>query len=153
MANSKFVYVAYIRTTIEKLWDALTQPEFTRTYWNGVWQDSTWEKGSSWKLMFADGRVGDSGEVVEIDKPRRLVLRWRNEFRPELHAEGYSVCVFDLQQESDMVRLTVTHEIDKPGSKLIDAVSNGWPKLLSGLKSLLETGEALEVAKNWPKEK
>src|SRR5580658_143594 len=127
MANSKFVYVTYIRTTIEKLWDALIQPEFTRAYWCDTWHDTTWQKGSSWKLMIPDGRVGDGGEVVEIDKPRRLVLRWRNEFRPELRAEGYSVCVFELEGKGDMVKLTITHEMDKPGSQFIDAVSNGWP--------------------------
>jgi uncharacterized protein YndB with AHSA1/START domain len=88
MANSRFVYVTYIRTTPEKLWDALTKPEFTRAYWCDTWQDTTWEPGASWKLMIPDGRVGDAGEVVEVDKPRRLVLKWRNEFLPELRAEG-----------------------------------------------------------------
>jgi uncharacterized protein YndB with AHSA1/START domain len=142
MANDKFVYVTYIRTTPEKLWDALTQPEFTRAYWFGTWHDTTWEPGTIWKLMFPDGSVADSGEVIEIEKPRRLVLKWQNEFMPELRAEGYSRCVFDLQPEGDLVKLIVTHEIDKPKSKFIEAVSNGWPKILSNLKTLLETGEA-----------
>jgi uncharacterized protein YndB with AHSA1/START domain len=88
--SEKFVYVTYIRTTPEKLWDALTKPEFTRVYWCETWQDSAWEAGSPWRIMIPDGRVADSGEVVEIDRPRRLVLTWRNEFRPELKAEGYS---------------------------------------------------------------
>jgi uncharacterized protein YndB with AHSA1/START domain len=82
--TERFVYVTYIRTTPEKLWDALLKPEFTRLYWAGVWHDCDWQQGSSWKLMFPDGRVADTGEVVEIDKPKRLVLKWRNEFRPEL---------------------------------------------------------------------
>ena len=59
--SSKFVYVTYIRTTAEKLWDALTQPEFTRQYWVETWQDCDWTQGASWKLMIPDGRVGDSG--------------------------------------------------------------------------------------------
>jgi len=151
MAESRCVYVTYIRTTPEKLWDALTQPEFTRAYWHGVWHDTKWEKGSSWKLMFPDGRVADSGEVTEIDKPRRFVLRWRNEFLPELHAEGYSTCTFELAPEDDSVKLTITHEIDKPESIFIQKVSNGWPKILSSLKSLLETGDSLESTKHWPK--
>jgi uncharacterized protein YndB with AHSA1/START domain len=151
MPNDKFVYVIYIRTTPEKLWDALTQPEFTRAYWSGVTHDTTWEQGSPWKLMIPDGRVGDTGEVVEIDKPRRLVLKWRNEFRPELRAEGFSTCVFELKQEGDAVKLTITHGIDKAGSKFIEAVSNGWPIILASLKSLLETGDALEATKRWPK--
>jgi uncharacterized protein YndB with AHSA1/START domain len=64
MSESKFVYVTYIRTTPEKLWRALTMPEFTRQYWAGTWQDCAWEKGASWKLMIPDGRVGDAGEVL-----------------------------------------------------------------------------------------
>jgi uncharacterized protein YndB with AHSA1/START domain len=90
MAEDSFVYVIYIRTTAEKLWDALTKPEFTRAYWAGTWQETTWEKGASWKIRIPDGRVADSGEVIEADPPRRLVVSWRNEFRPELHEEGYS---------------------------------------------------------------
>lgn len=151
MANDKFVYVTYIRTSPERLWEALTKPEFTRAYWCGTWQDTTWEPGASWKLMIPDGRVGDSGEVLEIEKPRRLVLRWQNQFMPEMRAEGYSVCTFELEPQSDMVKLTVTHEIDRPKSKFIQGVSNGWPMILSSLKSLLETGEALEATKHWPK--
>jgi uncharacterized protein YndB with AHSA1/START domain len=141
--TERFVYVTYIRTTPERLWDALRQPEFTRAYWFGIWQDCDWQQGSSWKMMFPDGRVADAGEVVEIEKPKRLVLKWRNEFKPELHEEGYSRCVMELEPAGEAVKLTITHEIDKPGSKFIEAVSGGWPKVLSSLKSLLETGTAL----------
>ena len=150
MSESKFVYVTYIRTTPEKLWRALTAPEFTRKYWVGTWQDCTWEKGASWKMMLPDGRVGDAGEVLEIDPPRRLVLSWQNQFKPELKAEGLSRATFDLEQQDDMVKLTVVHEIDKPASKLITAVSGGWPLILASLKSLLETGESLEATRKWP---
>jgi uncharacterized protein YndB with AHSA1/START domain len=142
--SDKFVYVTYIRTTPETLWDALTKPEFTRAYWHGVWPDCSWEAGASWRLMFPDGRVGDTGEVLEVDRPRRLVLRWRNEFRPELKAEGFSRATFELAPMGDTVKLTVTHEMERAGSKFIDAVSTGWPSILSSLKSLLETGQALE---------
>ena len=148
---SKFVYVTYIRTTPEKLWDALTKPEFTKRYWCETWHDSEWTPGSSWKLMIPDGRQGDGGEVIEIERPRRLVLKWRNEFRPELRAEGYSRCTFDLEPQGDAVKLTVTHEIDRPESKFIEKVSGGWPIILASLKSLLETGEALEATRHWPK--
>jgi uncharacterized protein YndB with AHSA1/START domain len=151
MANSRFVYVTYIRTTPEKLWDALTKPEFTRAYWCDTWQDTTWEAGASWKLMIPDGRVGDAGEVVEIDKPRRLVLKWRNEFLPELRAEGYSRCTLELEPMGETTKLTVIHEMDAPQSKLIEGVSQGWPNILSSLKSLLETGESLEATRHWPK--
>jgi uncharacterized protein YndB with AHSA1/START domain len=144
MNNDKFVYVTYIRTTPAKLWEALTTPEFTRKYWFGCWQDSAWTKGASWKLMFPDGRAADAGEVLEIDPPNRLVLNWRNEFRPELHEEGFSRATFELEHLDDVVKLTVIHEIDRTGSKFIAAVSNGWPAILSSLKSLLETGEAMQ---------
>jgi uncharacterized protein YndB with AHSA1/START domain len=101
--------------------------------------------------MIPDGRVGDSGEVLEIDPPRRLVLSWRNEFKPEMREEGYSRLTYTLEQQGEAVKLTVVQEIGKPNSKLIDGVSNGWPHVLSSLKSLLETGESLEASRRWPK--
>jgi len=151
MADSRFVYVTYIRTTPQKLWDALIKPEFTRQYWNGVYHESSWKPGAPWKLMIPDGRVGDAGEVLEIDPPRRLVVSWRNEFKPDLREEGFSRASFDLEPIDGAVKLTVTHEIGKPDSKLIQAVSNGWPSLLSSLKTLLETGESLVHTREWPK--
>jgi uncharacterized protein YndB with AHSA1/START domain len=151
MAESRFVYVTYIRTTPAKLWQALIDPEFTRRYWVETWQESEWKPGASWRLMIPDGRVGDSGEILEIEPERRLVLTWRNEFKPELHAEGYSRMTCELEQQGDSVKLTLIHEIEKPDSKLIDSVSNGWPHLLASLKSLLETGEPLEGTRRWPK--
>ena len=100
--------------------------------------------------MIPDGRVADSGEIVEFEPHRRLVLTWRNEFRPELHQEGYSRLTYELEQQGDKVKLTLTHEIDWPESKFIQAVSQGWPAMLSSLKSLLETGESLEATRRWP---
>ena len=141
MSKPKFVYVTFIRTTPQRLWAALTDPNFTKQYWFGIHHESDWKAGSSWKLVFADGRVAYAGEVVEIDPPKRLVLKWRNEFKPELKAEGYSRCAIDLEPIADAVKLTITHQIDHPGSKFIEAVSGGWPRILSNLKSLLETGE------------
>jgi uncharacterized protein YndB with AHSA1/START domain len=128
---SKFVYVTYIRTTPEKLWEALVTPEFTKQYWMGVSQISDWKVGSPWKLVFEDGRIADTGQVLEVDPPRRLVVSWQNEFRPELKEEGHSRATFDIENAGTVVKLTITHEIDKEGSKLI-------------LKTLLETGKALE---------
>ena len=151
MNKSSFVYVIYIRTPLEKLWDALFKPEFTRMYWFGVTQESAWTPGASWKMVFPDGTIGDTGEVVEIEEPRRVVIRWRNEFRPELKAEGYSLCTIELEQAEDAVRLTVRHEIDKPGAKFIEAISGGWPKILSSLKSMLETGAPLRQIARYPR--
>lgn len=151
MAESRFVYVTYIRTTADKLWRALIEPEFTKQYWVETWQESEWKAGASWKLMLPDGRVGDAGEVLEIDPPRRLVLSWRNEFVPDMRDEGYSRATFELEPQGDMVKLTLVHEMDRPDSKLIDAVAHGWPMNLASLKSLLETGESLEATRHWPK--
>jgi uncharacterized protein YndB with AHSA1/START domain len=141
--SSTFVYVTYIRATPQKLWDALTNPEFQKTYWYGMHQESSWKAGSSWKMLFSDGRVADAGEILESDPPRRLVIKWRNEMRPELTAEGYSRCVYELEPDGGIVKLTITHSIEKDGAQLITAVSGGWPRILSSLKSLLETGEAM----------
>jgi len=151
MNDSRFVYVTYIRTTPEKLWKALIDPEFTRRFWNETWQDCEWKLGATWRLMIPDGRVADAGEVVEIEPQRRLVLRWRNEFMPELREEGYSRMTYEIEKKGESVKLTVIHEMERGGSKLIDAVSGGWPMILSSLKSLLETGQALEETKRWPK--
>jgi len=148
--KSNFVYVTYIRTTPEELWAALTTPDFMKKYWFGMNFETDWKQGSPWKLAFPDGRVADTGEVVEIEKPKRLILSWRNQFRPELHNEGYARCVLEIEQAGEVVKLAITHEIDKPGSKLIDAVSVGWPKILSSLKTLLETGSALPTISELP---
>ena len=151
MSESRFVYVTYIRTTPEKLWKALIDPEFTRQYWFQAVQESEWKPGSSWQIKMPDGLVTDSGEVLEIVPLQRLVLKWRNEFRPELHAEGYSRLTYEIEPAGSTMKLTVIHEIDRPDSKLIGAVSNGWPRILASLKSLLETGESLEETRRWPK--
>jgi uncharacterized protein YndB with AHSA1/START domain len=141
MNKSEFVYVIYIRTSPEQLWSALTSPDFMKQYWFGMHFQTDWQTGSSWRLVFPDGRVADTGEIVENNPPRRLVLKWRNEFRPELKAEGYARCTIDLEPTAGAVKLTITHVVDRAQSKFIEAVSGGWPRILSNLKSLLETGE------------
>ena len=152
MKKDQFVYVTYIRTTPEKLWNALIEPEFTRQFWFNTTQESEWKAGSSWKILMPDGRVADSGEVLEIEPRRRLVLKWRHELGPELRAEGYSRLTYQLEKEGNSVKLTVIHEIEKEGSKFIEAVSTGWPHILASLKSLLETGKSLEETREWPGE-
>ncbi|TPN69132.1 ATPase [Mesorhizobium sp. B1-1-1] len=141
MSNA-FVYVTYIRTTPDKLWQALTEPEFHEQYFLGAHMQSDWRKGSAWKMVYADGRVTDSGEILEVDPPRRLVIKWRNEFMPDVKADGYTTCSFVIEQEGDMMKLAVTHAADGP-HKLLEHVGKGWPLVLSSLKSLLETGQGL----------
>jgi uncharacterized protein YndB with AHSA1/START domain len=150
--NSSFVYVTYIRTTPEKLWSALTSPEFAQQYWRGARPEAEWKKGGAWKLVLPDGRVADAGEILACEPPKRLSIRWRNEFRPELKAEGFSICTMEIEMaENDAVKLTVSHAIDRPASKFIEAVSGGWPQILSNLKSLLETGSVLMGPKEFAK--
>ena len=152
MANSRFVYVTYIRTTPEKLWQALTDPEFTRRFWCETWQESEWKRGASWRMMIPDGRVLNSGEILEIEPPRKLVLRWGTEFLPELKTEPATRVTYELEKQGDAVKLTLIHESEQPDSKHIEIVSNGWPIVLASLKSLLETEEPLEATRRWPKE-
>jgi uncharacterized protein YndB with AHSA1/START domain len=139
--KSSFLYVTYIRTTPEKLWIALTTSEFMKKYWFGMNIETDWKVGSPWKLIFPDGRIADAGEIVEFDRPRRIVLKWRNQFRPELSAEGSARCSIELWPQDGAVKLTISHTIERADSKLIEAVSGGWSRILSNLKSLLETGE------------
>jgi len=138
--QSQFVYVTFIRTAPQTLWEALTWPEFTAQYWFGMRQESDWTVGAPWRMLFPDGRLADDGEILQIDPPHRLALTWRNLFHPELASEGYSRCSFELSPIGEAVKLTVTHEIDVADSKLIRVLSGGWPPILSNLKSLLETG-------------
>ena len=154
MSKPKFVYVTYIRSTPEKVWQALTDQQMIRKYWFGMTAECDWKPGSPWRLKFEDGRTADTGEVLEAVAPKRLVLKWRNEFKPELKAEGYSRCTMEIELADyypdvggKAVKLTVTHELEGEGTKLIEAVSGGWPKVLSNLKSLLETGDVAFTAK------
>jgi len=141
MARSTFVYVTYIRTTPDKLWTALTtDAEFMKQYWFGVHCQSQWTAGSSWKMVQDDGQISDAGEIVEAEPPRRLVIRWQHQSKPELKAEGESLCTMELEPSGTAVKLSITHTIERDPSKLIAAVSGGWPKIISNLKSLLETG-------------
>ena len=144
MAKSTFVYVTYIRTTPEKLWSAMTADmEFMKQYWFGMHCESQWTAGSSWRMVRTDGSVCDAGEIIESEPPRRLVIRWQHQDKPELKAEGDSRCTMELEPTGSVVKLSTTHTIEREPSQFIMAVSGGWPKIISNLKSLLETGSAV----------
>jgi uncharacterized protein YndB with AHSA1/START domain len=117
--------------------------EFIRQYWFGVHGESQWTAGSSWKSVSPQGQILDAGEIVEAEPPRRLVIRWQNQFKPELKAEGESLCTMELEPSGTAVKLSITHTIERAPSKFIEAVSGGWPKVISNLKSLLETGSTV----------
>jgi uncharacterized protein YndB with AHSA1/START domain len=134
------VFEIYIRTTPERLWEAITDPEIRSKYNFGAGVKSDWTPGSRMEMTAGDFDLGE-GEILEIDPPRRIVIRWQGEWKPEFKAEGPSRCTLALEPLDGTVKLTSTHEIERPESKFITAVSEGWPLVLSNLKSLLETGE------------
>jgi uncharacterized protein YndB with AHSA1/START domain len=125
------------------VWSALTDAQLMRQYWFGVHGESQWTAGDSWKNVSPQGHVLDSGEIAAAEAPRHLAIRWQNQFKPELHAEGESLCTLELQPVGTATRLSITHSIDHAPSKFIEAVAGGWPKVVSNLKSLLETGSAV----------
>ena len=141
---SRFVYVTYIRAPAEKIWEHLTSPELNKLFWGGYHQESGWKVGDDYAIEGPDGKAWDTGKVLAADPPRHLSVSWLHLNDPEMKAEGQSTATFDLQPGVEGVtKLTLTHTIDAPDSKLIGAVSTGWPMIFASLKSLLETGKAL----------
>jgi uncharacterized protein YndB with AHSA1/START domain len=144
MPKPEFIYVTYIETTPEKLWHALTDGDFTERYWFGVRLRSDWKPGSSFEMVRDDGSISDAGKVVECDPPRRLAYTFVNlseKYKGELPA----LATFVLEPYGKLVKLTLTHEGFADGSKFFQGISKGWPAILSSLKSLLETGQPLEI--------
>ena len=149
MAKSIFTYVTYIRTTQEELWSALTNAEIITQWWLGTRCESQWTAGSSWRMVYPDGHVPDTGMIVEVEPPRRAVIRWEHQLIPEFVAEGPSYCTMELESNGTAVKFTITHSIDLERSKFIEAVSVAWPMVISNLKSLLETGSVV-LHSHWP---
>ena len=142
MTNADLIYTTYIKTTPEKLWEAIINPEFARQYWGDCAAFSDWKKGSKWKLE----RVGNKtvlhvGEVLECVPPKRLVLSWAS---PE-DLKDVSRVSFDIEPVHDLVRLVVVHGEFKAGSTMSGRVSQGWPLVFSSLKSYLETGTPIDI--------
>jgi uncharacterized protein YndB with AHSA1/START domain/DNA-binding transcriptional ArsR family regulator len=156
MGSTEFVYTTYINTTPERLWQALTDPAFTRRYW-GTTFESDWRVGSTMTWKQNGVAIADPAQVVLESEPyRRLAYSWHT-FTPEfaesvglsdevlakIASERRSKVTFEIEPLGPMVKLTVVHDGFEPGSTVVEMVSEGWPRLLSDLKSLLETGEAL----------
>lgn len=143
MDKPEFVYVTYIAAPPEKVWDALIKPEVTAKYWQHE-NVSDWKPGSRWEHRSSekDRTLRLVGKVVESSQPRRLVLTWAFP-ADEAHLEKHTRVTFEIVPVGGVVRLTVTHDRLEPGSEMDRGIREGWPKVLSSLKSLLETGSAL----------
>ena len=156
MDNPEFVYTTYIRTTPKHLWQALTDPAFTTRYWEGITLESDWKAGSTFTMKLGNGvTVADPAQVVlESDPFRRLSYTWHT-FTPEwaaaydipgdylakISGESRSKVTFDLEEQGPVVKLTVLHDGFDPGSAVLPGISEGWPRIMADLKTLLETGD------------
>jgi uncharacterized protein YndB with AHSA1/START domain len=142
--KSQFVYVTYISSSVEKVWNALMDPEMTRQYW-GHLNVSDWKVGSDWKHEEAStGAIRLVGKVVESTPPRRLVITWAFPADAQ-NQEKHTRVTFEIVSSGKAVRLTVTHDELEPGSEMERGITRGWPVVLSNLKTLLETGQAMET--------
>ena len=138
MAESRFAYVTYIRSTPEAVWAALVSPEAMKDYFFGLPFEAEPMTGGSWRRLFPDGSLMTEGEFLEFNPASRLVMSWRNA-EPEKRAEGFSRCAMELAPVGDATKLTVTQSIGVDNSKLIAAVADAWPQVISNLKSYIET--------------
>jgi uncharacterized protein YndB with AHSA1/START domain len=141
MKNPKLVYTLFIRSTPKKTWEAITKPEFTRQYWGELANVSDWKKGSKWEHVTKENETWIVGKVVESAPPKRLVLTWAD---PDKLKDESRVS-FEIEPVEDMVCLTVKHDHFKAGSKMAGKVAFGWPRVLSSLKTFLETGKGLNI--------
>jgi uncharacterized protein YndB with AHSA1/START domain len=143
MNKPEFVYTTYIETSAEKLWQALTDGDFTESYWFGHRVTSDWKAGSPYTFA-RQGAPSIEGKVLVSDPPRQLSYSW-DSCSPEARRERTSRVTFDLEPRGKIVKLTVTHdELDERGVTLRN-ISGGWPMVIASLKSLLETGHALDI--------
>lgn len=139
------VYVTYIRSTPEKVFEAITKPDIARRYW-GHENVSDWKPGSTWEHIRADDdrTVQLVGKVIEVSPPKRLVISWANASQVA-DPESYSRVTFEIEEYDNMVRLTVNHDELEAGGGMANGVQKGWPLVLSSLKSFLETGQGMDV--------
>lgn len=138
-------FEVYIRSTPEKVWQALTDGAMTANYYYGTAVESDWKNGSTYQYSMPDGNAMISGEVVESDPPRKLVTTFQPHWDEESEKSGLSKVTYELTPVGDAVRLTLLHEGIDPALKMAQGVVHGWSAILSGLKTYIETGEALNL--------
>jgi len=147
-ADATFVYVSYIQTSPQRVWQALTDGKMVREYWSRHRNASDWKVGSKWEHQdYDDPSIVDIvGTVVEANQPRRLVLSWA--FPHEVRDPAkVSTVAFDIESYMDAIRLTVTHSGLEPGSDMLKGITAGWPMVISGMKTLLESGTPMPMTR------
>ena len=143
-ATTTQVYQVFIRATPEQVWQAITDPDWTQRYFHGTRKEYDLRPGGRFRSVSADsGEPMVDGEVLEVDAPRKLVQTWKFLYDPELEAEGYTRVTYELEEaEGGLTKLTASHDLEG-APKTAEHVASGWSYILSGLKTLLETGEPL----------
>ncbi|MEE8370510.1 MAG: SRPBCC family protein [Sphingomonadales bacterium] len=144
MSDLKYLYVTVIAASPEKVWRDLTTPEFTQQYWHKTRVQSDWKEGSGITFETPDGGIGCEGSILKADHPRELSYTWRFPRIPEAAAEEPSRVTFLLEALGEHTRLTILHDRFPEGSVVYDLVEPGWPLVIAGLKTLLETGTAVD---------
>lgn len=146
IAAPAFVSSIYIRATPEAIWRALTETDVTVRYYYGNAIESDWRPGSAYRMTL-DGDLQIEGEIVEIDPPRRLVQSWHGVWDEGMAADAPSRVTWEIEEtEPGICRVTLLHDGLVAGSSTLEQVSGGWPYILSGMKTLLETGKGLDEA-------
>ena len=148
IANFKpaIVYAIYIASTPQKVWQALTSAEFSRKYFFGNAVEVDLRVGGAYIVRTPDGALHISGEVIECDPPRQLTITWNVNWPALVEKLGVTLVTYEIERAGDAVRLTLTEAHDRPiGDDILSGGRQGWPAILSSLKSLLETGEALVI--------
>lgn len=146
MDKPAHVYTAFIRGTAEEVWDAIVNPEKTEQYYFGTRVESDWEVGSPMTYSYPDGRVASTGEIISIDPPKRIEFTFHALWDDELEAEGPVREVWAVGESNGMVELTV--ELYEIGERTLEVFGEGIAYIISGLKSLVETGEALPSSRS-----
>ena len=150
MNNDKYVYATLIAATREDVWKGLTMAEFTRQYWHSTRVRSDWTVGSSIEFL-VDGDNGDEvgceGKILKCDYPSELSYSWQFPRNPDTRDEVPSRVTFFLEPVGEHTKLTVVHDRFADGSKMLGLVSDGWIHVIAGLKTLLETGKAVDFSK------
>jgi uncharacterized protein YndB with AHSA1/START domain len=165
MSDSRFEYVTYVDTTVDKLWDALTNPRSTRLYWGGWSLRSAWKVGTPVRLVMESAVdqegtpteqgttiVGVQGQVLEVERPKRLSYSWHVQLVEGMRQEQPSRVVFELQPVGQTVKLTLVHDGFAPKGQTVEGIRSGWPVILSSLKTYLERGKTLDITAPEPDE-